>query len=137
MTRKSLLAAAALALAAGPAGAAVTWDTDDDGSVNAQEFVKGYRSAEAFNRFDDDDDSALTPNELGLSEPDAVFRAADENGDGELTQREISSMTFMSYDEDASGALEGDEVSRLESDVETGETPLLDDIGEAGPDYSQ
>ena len=137
MTRKSLLAATALALAAGPAGAAATWDTNDDGSVNAREFVEGYKSPEVFNRFDDDDDSALTPEELGLSEPDAVFREADENGDGELTQREISSMTFMSYDEDASGALEDDEVSRLESDVETGETPLLDDISEAGPDYSQ
>jgi opacity protein-like surface antigen len=136
MTRTTMTALAALALATAPATAAVTWDTNDDGSVNAEEFVSGYSEGEAFNRFDDDDDNRLTPEEVGLEEPDAVFEAADANDDGVLSQAEVGGWTFGEYDVDADEELSEEEMAEYEADEEAMRTPL-DDLSEPGPKYSQ
>lgn len=136
MTRITLTALATIALAAAPA-AAVTWDTNDDGSVNAEEFVSGYTNASAFDRFDDNDDDRLTPAEVGLADgPDAVFRAADDNKDGVLSRSEVAGTTFDRYDENRDRMLDATEMERYEADEEAMRTPL-DDITEPGPKVSQ
>jgi len=101
---------AAAGLAATPA-MSVTWDTDDDGTINPQEFAEGMTAANTFDRFDDDNDNVLTPEEVGLGEPDEAFRRLDTNNDGVLSEAELNVGLFATYDTDESGEIDVDEMA--------------------------
>lgn len=122
----TILASAALA---GTAAHAVTWDTNDDGTVDAAEFAKGNSAALTFDRFDDNDDGAITPREVGLTEPDEVFLAADNNGDGALTPSELTEGTFNTYDRNNDGSLDTEEMKIFEYEESIRQNPFA---GEAG-----
>lgn len=113
------------AVSVGPAFA-VTWDTNDDGSVDAEEFAKGDVASVTFDGFDDDGDGAISPAEVGLTEPDEIFMAGDGEGDGLPVRGELSAATFVSYDRDRDEALDEDEWSALTvtSGSETGPSPI-------------
>lgn len=132
MKRFMISAATALALGASPAVAHV-WDTNDDGSIDAEEFVKGNLSAATFERFDDNGDDAISFEEVGLDSPDAVFRAGDDNGDGVLTREELSVATFYSYDVNDNDVLEAEEIELFERDERIRSMPF----GGPGPNHQK
>lgn len=136
MTRLTTTIAATAALIAAPA-AAMTWDTNDDGSVDAREFVSGYANAATFDRFDDDGNGALTPQEVGLTRPDAVFLAADANHDGTLSMAEIGGGTFRSYDRDRNALIDRREMEAYERDSVRGTTIFENDAPREGSEVSQ
>jgi len=122
----------AIALGFGPAQA-VTWDTNDDGSVNAEEFVRGHAGSSTFQRFDDNNDNVITPAEVGLENPDEVFMKADENDDGQLNREELGMAAFMSYDTDLDMSLDTEEWDAFERDQSIRETPFGGPGLPAGP----
>lgn len=128
MTRFFTLAIASFALGSVSAHA-LTWDTNDDGKVDAVEFATGNTAAATFNRFDDNDDGAISPAEVGLNEPDAVFERADDDSDGFLTKDELTMATFLSYDRDQSGGLEESEMSTYEYEQDIRSNPFAGESG--------
>lgn len=72
---------AIFAIGAGPA-MAVTWDTNDDGSVDAEMFASGNAPSMTFDRFDDNGDGAISPAEVGLTRPDRIFMPVTTRGWG-------------------------------------------------------
>jgi len=133
--KRTIFAIAAAALTATPALAA-NWDTNDDGSVSSEEFRSGYVSASAFDRFDDDDNGVLSPEELGLSEPTPLFNDSDANNNGTIEPDEAGRALFVSYDEDENESLDSDEFAAYEED-EANEETMLDDITDRGPQVNK
>lgn len=127
MKRITTLLTAATALAAAPAFAAMTWDTNDDGAVDAREFTDGQVAASTFERFDDDNDGALTPEEVGLDAPDRHFMQADVDGDGALSEQELGVGTFDFYDTDDDRAISEDEMAEYRADEREGESIFEND----------
>lgn len=115
--------AAVLALGVNTAFA-VTWDTNDDGAVDAEEFAKGNIASITFDRFDDNGDGAISPAEVGLTEPDEIFMAGDNNGDGLLTRAELSAATFGSYDRNRDEVLDEEEWSIFEQEERVRSRPF-------------
>ena len=103
---------------------AVSWDTNDDGKVDAKEFATGNISDNTFTRFDDNGDGTITPNEVGLDSPDDAFRRADDNGDGYLTKEELTLGTFYSYDGNVDGILDAEEFERYQYEQEVRSKPF-------------
>jgi len=106
---------AAFGLVAAPV-AAVTWDTDDDGTINPEEFAEGNATASEFDRFDDNNDNVLTPDEVGLGEPDEAFGSLDTDRDGVLRRRELDLGLFGSYDLDGDRMLDVNELMDSQQD---------------------
>lgn len=126
MIRVPLYALAAVVGLGVSVASATTWDTNDDGSVDAKEFATGNSAAVTFDRFDDDGNGVITPNEVGLSKPDEIFERADNNSDGALSRTELSEATFASYDRDQDGMLRDDEWRRFEYDEGRRNNPFAD-----------
>lgn len=128
---KASLIALAAALTAAPALAA-DWNADEDGTLDVEEFVEGDVSAATFNRVDDDDDGALSPDEVGLDAPTEAFDRVDTDGSGAIEQDEAGTMLFAVYDADDDDALSDAELDRYMTDEESGDT-MLDQFAETGP----
>ena len=106
MTRKTLaMLAATTMLGAGSAMAATAWDKNEDGVVDAHEFIQAKGSAETFERLDANADGSLSPAEMGVARTAHVFLVADIDGDGALTRRELDGVTFYLYDADRNAML--------------------------------
>ncbi len=136
MLARTTAIAAMLGLAAAPA-LAVTWDDNDDGQVNAGEFVSGYTAANTFDRYDDDGNGALSPAEVGLSEPDRVFEMADLDDSGALDRAELTVGAFATYDTDRDRMLSAEEMSVFDADREAGRSIFENDAPRTGADVSQ
>ncbi len=137
MTRMTSAIAVATALLTTGAVAAMEFDTNDDGQVDAREFLEGDVAASTFDRFDDNDDSVLIPEELGLSEPNAAFLQADANNDGRLNEREVGLDVFGYYDTNFDSMLNPREMSEYDDDVELGREVFPDHAPRTGAEVNQ
>ena len=101
MTAKTLIGMSALVMgfATAPALAqgndVAAWDADRDGSVNSEEFHKGFGNIGAYNAWDTD-------------------------GDGNLTEDEFNTGVYGGYDRDDSGAIEEPEYGDVGDDMGDG-----------------
>ena len=90
------------------------WDSDDDGSLTTDEWVRGLRiwlpdrSATArFEEWDLDDDQALSIVELGEGTlRSKIYDAYDANEDGVIETREISEYLHARWDANDDGFVE-------------------------------
>jgi len=128
MKRITTLIAATAALAAGPALAATSFDTNDDGTVDAKEFLEGDVAAATFDRFDDDNNGVVTPEELGLDGPTFRFMLADVNNDGALSESELGSTTFVYYDKNNDAKLSENEMETFRAEARKEQGPFEKDI---------
>ncbi|MFB6351980.1 MAG: hypothetical protein ABEN55_02030 [Bradymonadaceae bacterium] len=61
------------------------WDTDDDGTLTREEFVRGLTDEGIFKKLDVDDDGRLSEDEFH----DWISRISDVTRDGEITREEF------------------------------------------------
>jgi|AGTN01.3.fsa_nt_gi hypothetical protein len=93
-------------------------DTDRDGAVSREEFVKGHvRADDYFARLDANKDGAVSREEF-LAEPPGPkrserFKQLDTNGDGRITREEVDARRtarFDMLDSNRDGKLTADEI---------------------------
>lgn len=103
----ALLAGCAVAMAEfGFEGA----DSDDDDTVSRAEWAQFLDDVDAFARYDDNDDQALSPEEYREAvdyriESDAYFRGFDRDRSGTLSSTEFTDGVFRTFDRDNNGWL--------------------------------
>ena len=85
-------------------------DADDDDVLSTQEFHKFFDDVDAYERFDDNDDEALSRGEYNEAvddgyETDAHFKGFDTDGNGSLSRDEFINGWYGMFDTDKSATL--------------------------------
>jgi len=87
---KTLLPAATVAVTLALAGPAMAqtfkrWDTNDNGSIDSNEFQQGFARSGAYSQWDTNNDGVVDQQEFS----NGVFSVWDRNGDGQLERQEF------------------------------------------------
>ncbi|MCK0167012.1 hypothetical protein MWU52_05555 [Jannaschia sp. S6380] len=135
MTATKFLTASALALSlAAPATAQVvlqSYDVDGDGELTGAEFRNLFDNVATLATYDTDGDGYLSQGEYDAAFGDAEVHFAelgytgftytdwDLNADGLVSEEEYAEGFLLTYDADASGVIEGEELQQIETDFGT------------------
>ena len=79
------------------------WDTNSDGQITQQEFIRGIKNAGWMNQWDTNDDNRIGPAEFSAVNFGSNFDQWDTNGNGYLSPRELYSGIYAAYDVDGDG----------------------------------
>jgi hypothetical protein len=123
----------ALAVPAAAQMAPMTYDTDADGLINADEFNAGFTQSGNYSSYDANADGMLDQQEYdtaftnreGMDEMMGerelgTFSDYDSNADGMLDEEEYNTAFFEQYDTDGSGDIDETERGLMDTDMQDG-----------------
>lgn len=97
------------------AGTFTTWDADQDGALNEDEFGGAVTQGDGWMDWDSDANTTLNQDEFNTAFSDRtwyeqnMFDEWDEDGDGEITRDEWESGLFSALDENNDGRIQEEE----------------------------